>query len=593
MVQPASAPPLGALRLGEILIADAGLSQQHLTHALSRQEADGGLIGEILLGMKAIDEVQLTRALSVQYEEPFVETLPSADDVPESLIANIPISFAKQHFTVPYGIDEDDRVLVAMADPLALDVLDDVGVMVDAPVEVVLAPRTVITEFINKVYGKLRQAADLSDEGGNEDDLGDTEENVDILDVDVNDEAPIIRWVNSLLFQAVKRRASDIHIEPGERDIKVRYRVDGALREANAAPRKHLASILARVKIMSGLNIAEKRLPQDGRIRRKIGGKDIDMRVATVPTAAGERVTIRLLDRSSVLLGLADVGMTGHTLSSIRDIIKRPHGIMLVTGPTGSGKTTTLYACLSEINSPELNILTIEDPVEYQLDGISQTQVQSKIDLTFANGLRSFLRHDPDVIMVGEIRDKETAEIAITASLTGHFVLSTIHTNDSAGAITRLVDMGIEPFKVSSSMVGLMAQRLVRRPCPDCAEAVTPSLAILHQLGIDPDKFFAGAYGIPDVPGAKQLPTATILQAKGCPMCLNIGYRGRTGIYEMLIVNDAIRSLTQQKVDANSIRACAVEQGMVTLRMDGAQKVLAGLTTAEEVILTTAESEGD
>lgn len=591
MVQQATAPPLGAMRIGEILIADAGLNQQHLAHALSKQEQDGGLLGEILLTMKAISEVDLTRALSVQYEEPFVETLPSADDVPEALIANIPISFAKQHYTVPYGIDENDRVLVAMADPLALDVLDDVGVMVNAPVEVVLAPRSVITDFINKVYGKLRQAADLTDEGGTEGELGDSEENVDILDVDVNDEAPIIRWVNSLLFQAVKRGASDIHIEPGERDIQVRYRVDGALRSANVAPRKHLASILARVKIMSGLNIAEKRLPQDGRIRRKIGGKDIDMRVATVPTASGERVTIRLLDRSSVLIGLGDVGMTGHTLKTVRDIIKRPHGIMLVTGPTGSGKTTTLYACLSEINSPELNILTVEDPVEYQLEGISQTQVQTKIDLTFANGLRSFLRHDPDVIMVGEIRDVETAEIAITASLTGHFVLSTIHTNDAAGAITRLVDMGIEPFKVSSSMVGLMAQRLVRRPCVDCAEAVTPSLGVVHQLGLDPDTFFSGGYGVPDVPNAKALPVGTFLQARGCPMCLNIGYRGRTGIYEMLVVDDEIRSLTQQKVDANAIRASAVERGMITLRMDGAQKVLAGLTTAEEVLLTTAESE--
>jgi general secretion pathway protein E len=345
------------------------------------------------------------------------------------------------------------------------------------------------------------------------------------------------------------------------------------------------------VKIMSGLNIAEKRLPQDGRIRRKIGGKDIDMRVATVPTAAGERVTIRLLDRSSVLLGLGDVGMTGQCLTTIRDIIKRPHGIMLVTGPTGSGKTTTLYACLSEINAPDLNILTIEDPVEYQLEGISQTQVQSKIDLTFANGLRSFLRHDPDVIMVGEIRDVETAEIAITASLTGHFVLSTIHTNDAAGAVTRLVDMGIEPFLVASSMVGLMAQRLVRRPCPDCAEPITPTLEVLKQLAIDPDQFFAGACPIPDVPGARQLPPATVLSARGCPMCTGVGYRGRTGIYEMLVVDDPVRQLTLQKADANRIRASAVERGMVTLRMDGAQKVLAGLTTAEEVLLTTAESE--
>ncbi len=592
MVQPATAPPLGAIRIGEILVADAGLTQKHLDHALSRQEQEGGLLGEILLGMRAISEIQLTRALSVQYEEPYVETLPAADDVPESLITNIPIGFAKQHCTVPYGIDEDDRVLVATADPLALDVLDDVGVMVDAPVEPVLAPRTVIIEFINKVYGKLRQAADLNDDGNEESEFGESEENVDILDVDVNDEAPIIRWVNSLLFQAVKRGASDIHIEPGEREIKVRYRVDGALREANRAPRKHLASILARVKIMSGLNIAEKRLPQDGRIRRKIGGKDIDMRVATVPTAAGERVTIRLLDRSNVLLGLGDIGMTGHTLESVRSIIKRPHGIMLVTGPTGSGKTTTLYACLSEINSPDLNILTVEDPVEYQLEGISQTQVQSKIDLTFANGLRSFLRHDPDVIMVGEIRDAETAEIAITASLTGHFVLSTIHTNDSAGAITRLVDMGIEPFKVSSSMVGLMAQRLVRRPCVDCAVAVTPTLGVLHQLGLDPDKFFAGGYDTSDVPKARPMAVGTILQARGCPMCLEVGYRGRTGLYEMLVVDDEIRALTQQKVDANTIRASAVARGMITLRMDGAQKVLAGLTTAEEVLLITAESEG-
>ncbi|MBL4632297.1 MAG: Flp pilus assembly complex ATPase component TadA [Kofleriaceae bacterium] len=592
----AAAPPpvrrdagVGVSLIGEILKSDAGLTQQHLNHALGKQAEDGGLLGAILVGMKAVNEVQLTRALALQYDEPFVEKLPAVNDVPEGLITNIPINFAKQHLLVPYGRDEDDRVLVALADPLALDVLDDVGVMLQSPVEPVMAPPAAITELINKMYGRLRQGADLSEDKENVDDGSDSEELVDILDL--TDEAPIIRWVNSLLFQAVKERASDIHIEPGEKEVQVRYRVDGALRKSKTAPKQFLSSILARVKIMSGLNIAEKRLPQDGRIRRKIAGKDIDMRVATVPTAAGERVTIRLLDRSSVLLGLGDVGMSGPCLRSIRDIIKRPHGIMLVTGPTGSGKTTTLYACLSEINSPELNILMIEDPVEYQLEGISQTQVQSKIDLTFAAGLRSFLRHDPDVIMIGEIRDQETAEIAITASLTGHFVLSTIHTNDAAGAITRLTDMNIEPFLVASSMVGLMAQRLVRKPCPECSVMVEPSVEILKQLDLDPERFFAGDYGVPDVPNAKPLPLGKILSARGCPMCNNLGYRGRTGIYEMLVVDDAIRQLTLAKADASRIRAAAIEAGMSSLRMDGALKVLGGLTTAEEVLLTTAEGD--
>ncbi len=589
LVAEGAAPPLGAQLLGEILMQEAGLSKKHLSHALAKQATDGGLIGAILLGMKAVNEVELTQALALQYDEEFTPTLPAVDDVPEGLISNIPINFAKQHLLIPYGRDEDDRVLVALADPLALDVLDDVGIMLGAPVDAVMVPPAVITDLINKMYGRLRQGADLSEDKEGEEEFSDSEELVDILDL--TDEAPIIRWVNSLLFQAVKERASDIHIEPGEKEVQVRYRVDGALRKFKTAPKQFLSSILARVKIMSGLNIAEKRLPQDGRIRRKIAGKDIDMRVATVPTASGERVTIRLLDRSSVLLGLGDIGMSGSCLTSIRDIIRRPHGIMLVTGPTGSGKTTTLYACLSEINSPDLNILTIEDPVEYQLEGISQTQVQSKIDLTFAAGLRSFLRHDPDVIMIGEIRDVETAEIAITASLTGHFVLSTIHTNDAAGAVTRLTDMGIEPFLVASSMVGLMAQRLVRRPCMECSVPVEPSLEVLRQLDLDPDRFFGGDYGIPDVPNAKQLPLGTVLSARGCPMCNNIGYRGRTGIYEMLVVDDAIRQLTLAKADASRIRAAAVEAGMSSLRMDGALKVLGGLTTPEEVLLSTAEGE--
>ena len=408
--------------------------------------------------------------------------------------------------------------------------------------------------------------------------------------LDASDEAPIIRWVNSLMFQAAKERASDIHIEPGEKDVVVRYRVDGVLREAKRAPKKFQASIIARVKIMAGLNIAEKRLPQSGRIRRKMAGKDVDMRVETAPTAGGESITIRLLDRSSVLLGLADIGFATDHLELIRGIIKRPHGILLVTGPTGSGKTSTLYACLSEINSPDVNILTVEDPVEYQLEGISQTQVNAKIDLTFASGLRSFLRQDPDVIMVGEIRDRETAEVAITASLTGHFVFSTVHTNDAAGAITRLVDMGIEPFLVASSLVGLLAQRLVRRPCYECARPVRPSDEIVRELGLEPRTFFAGGYSFPQVKGQRPPPPGMVYEPVGCPACKERGYRSRTGIFELLMVNDQVRRLCLDKADATTIRNAAVEGGMVALRFDGARKVIQGMTTPEEVLLTTAET---
>ena len=574
--------------IGEILVREGSLKQEHLVKALEKQKEDGGRIGEILLRMRAIDEIALVKALAIQHEMPWIETLPSPDNFDPELIADLPINFAKQHLALPYGRDDRGRVLVALAEPLDVHILDDIRVLVDAPVEGVLAGQAHIIETINKVYSKLREGAELA-EKNEEDEFADAEELVDILDL--TDEAPIIRWVNSLMFQAVKERASDIHIEPGEKEITVRFRIDGRLREVKTANRQYLASIVARVKIMSGLDIAEKRLPQDGRIRRKIAGKDVDMRVATAPTAGGERVTIRLLDRSSVLLGLQDVGMADDTLKIIRGVIARPHGILLVSGPTGSGKTTTLYACLSEINSPDKNILTIEDPVEYQLDGISQTQVNAKIELSFASGMRSFLRHDPDVIMVGEIRDRETAEIAITASLTGHFVFSTVHTNDAAGAVTRLVDMGIEPFLVASSLVGLLAQRLVRTPCRECAQVVQPSEEVLQELGLDPQRFYAGDYHPPAVKGQREMAPGTVLRAVGCPSCLSVGYTGRTGIYELLMVNDKVRSLTLQKSDAGSLRKAGIDAGMVSLRMDGARKVILGMTTPEEVLMVTAENE--
>ncbi|HUQ07052.1 MAG TPA: ATPase, T2SS/T4P/T4SS family, partial [Kofleriaceae bacterium] len=570
----------GTPLLGEILVRELGLRGEAVEKALEKQREEGGLIGEVLLKLRLIDEDQLAFALAQQAEMAFLRDLPRAEDVTADLIEAIPINFAKQHRVLPLARDpETGRVQVALADPTALEIIDDVAVMLGAGVDPVVAAPAKIVDHINKVYGRLRQGAELEHDAKKdeaEDEFGQGEELVDILDL--NDEAPIIRWVNSLMFQAVKERASDIHIEPGEKDVMVRYRIDGVLREAKRAPRKFLASIIARVKIMSGLNIAEKRLPQDGRIRRKIGGKDVDMRVATVPTAGGERITIRLLDRSSVLLGLADIGMAEDMLEVVRGIIKRPHGILLVTGPTGSGKTTTLYACLSEINSPDQNILTVEDPVEYQLEGISQTQVNPKIDLTFATGLRSFLRHDPDVIMVGEIRDKETAEIAITASLTGHFVFSTVHTNDAAGGITRLIDMGIEPFLVASSLVGLLAQRLVRRPCKDCARPVVPPDATIVELGLDPAKFHAGAYQFPAVKGQRLPPPGTVFEPVGSNTCQMLGYKGRTGIYELLMINDTVRRLALEKADAGSIRNAAVDAGMGSLRFDGARKCLLGLT---------------
>jgi general secretion pathway protein E len=576
--------------LGEILVSRCRVPQDAIERALARQREEGGLLGEVLVRLKLADEDQLAQALAIQFELPYERDLPRADDIPPDLIDNLPINFARQRQVLPLRRD-NGRVVLAVADPHAVEVIDAVAVLIGEPIEPVVVASNRIIDHINKVYSRLRGGAELEEgvkKTDDEDSEFGNEELVDMLDA--NDEAPIIRWVNSLMFQAAKEGASDIHIRPGEKDIIVRYRIDGVLREAKRAPKKFHPSIIARVKIMSGLNIAEKRLPQSGRIRRKMAGKDVDMRVECAPTAGGESVTIRLLDRSSVLLGLPDIGFAQDQLLLIREIIKRPHGILLVTGPTGSGKTTTLYACLSEINSPDINILTVEDPVEYQLEGISQTQTNSKIDLTFASGLRSFLRQDPDVIMVGEIRDRETAEVAITASLTGHLVFSTVHTNDAAGGITRLIDMGIEPFLVASSLVGLLAQRLVRKPCYKCARTVRPSNEILTDLGLDPEIFFAGGYRFPDVKGMHPPPVGTVFEPVGCPECNELGYRGRTGIYELLMITDKVRRLALAKSDAGAIRNAAVEDGMVHLRMDGARKVVQGMTTPEEVMLMTAES---
>jgi len=505
---------------------------------------------------------------------PYTEELPD-DGTAAECADRLPINFAKRYQLLPVQ-KRDDALVVATADPSQLGPLDDVRVLLHKPIRVLVAPGPLIVDAINRIYDAAANTASDLMEGLDEDRLEmmaqDFEETQDLLDAD--EEAPIIRLVNSLLFQAVKDRASDIHIEPYERDLTVRFRIDGILYDIISPPKRFQPVIISRIKIMAGANIAEKRLPQDGRIRIKLAGKEVDIRVSTVPTVYGERVVMRLLDRSATVLQLDELGLDGHKLELVDSLVHQSHGIVLVTGPTGSGKTTTLYAGLSRINSTDKNIITIEDPIEYQLHGVGQIQVNSKIELTFASGLRSILRQDPDVIMVGEIRDAETAKIAIQAALTGHLVFSTLHTNDSCGAITRLIEMGIEPFLVASSVIAVMAQRLLRRVCPTCREPYRPSVEELRQLGISAD----------DLEGR-----SVFRPGPGCPDCKQTGYRGRLGIHELLVIDDEVRNLTMKSADSSSIRRVAAAKGMTSLREDGAEKVLRGLTTIEEVLRVTQE----
>jgi general secretion pathway protein E len=565
--------------LGAILAETAKLSAEKLEEALNLQRGEqaGERLGTILVRIKAVTEDDVLKALAIQLDLPYLATI-DPTSISDELAAKVPIHFAKQARVLPLSW-AGETVRVAVADPLDMSAQDSVAMLVQAQVAPEVASPQTVLDAINAVYDRAADEHDKLMEDLETEDLEsvahELEEPTDLLDAD--DEAPIIRLVNSLMFRAVKERASDIHINPEEKDISVRYRIDGVLREVIRPPKRFQASIVSRIKIMGGLNIAEKRLPQDGRIRIKIAGKDVDIRLSTVPTAHGERIVMRLLDKSSVVLDLETIGFEDWQLKVMDTLITRSHGIVLVTGPTGSGKTTTLYASLAKINAPDLNILTIEDPVEIPLKGVGQVQVNPKIELTFANGLRSFLRQDPDVIMVGEIRDLETAEIAIQASLTGHLVLSTVHTNDAAGAITRLVDMGVQPFLVASSLVGILAQRLVRVLCPECKEAYVPTTEERSQAGLT-EKILAMA-GNP----------RHLYRATGCDACQNTGYQGRTGIYELMLVDDDVRPLILKSVDATTIKRAAVERGMVTLLEHGAYKVARGITTAAEVLSVTAE----
>ncbi|NNB87895.1 type II secretion system ATPase GspE [Corallococcus exiguus] len=565
--------------IGEILRALVpALTPEKIQEALATQQEKGGRLGEILVGMKAVSEEDVARALGHQLDLPYLQRI-FAEEVDADLVKRIPINFARQTQLLPLSV-EGDEVVLAVADPLDTTAMDHARLLLGQGIQPRIALASTIVDTINSVYDRsVNEAEALVDEMETTEDLDslahELEEPKDLLDAD--DEAPVIRLVNSVLFRAAKERASDIHIEPMERELLVRFRIDGVLQEVIKPPKRYQNSIIARVKVMGQLNIAEKRLPQDGRIRIKLAGRDIDIRLSTTPTSFGERIVMRLLDKTATLLDLAEIGMSQQVLGNMQAVIKRSHGIVLVTGPTGSGKTTTLYGALSKINTSDLNILTVEDPVEYQLKGIGQMAIAPKIGLTFAQGLRSFLRQDPDVIMVGEIRDKETAEIAIQASLTGHLVLSTVHTNDAAGAVTRLVDMGVQPFLVASSLTGILAQRLVRRVCPDCRQAYTPTDEDLKELGFTLASFKA------------KFNTDRIYRATGCPSCNRNGYRGRSGIYEFLFVDDDVRQLVLKNVDASTIKKSALAKGMTTLLDDGVRKIALGETTIAEVLSITQE----
>jgi general secretion pathway protein E len=516
----------------------------------------------------------LARFLGLPYVEKLDDPLPSRELI-RGDFGRIAGSWGRLSSTVPVGFN-DQGIIVATSDPLNTQALDQLRLCYGQPLQVLVTSPEEVAKAINAIRTSLmsdRSSALSNDENEDETDFQ-NQLKIDVTDAE-DDDAPIIRYVNAIIFKASSERASDVHVEPYEDRVNVRFRVDGVLYDVASEEKGFQAAIISRIKVMARLNIAEKRLPQDGRIGLKIAGKDVDIRVSTVPTQFGERIVMRLLDKSTTVLDLGQIGIRTSVREKVEKLIKKPNGIMLVTGPTGSGKTTTLYAALTKINQPDLNILTVEDPIEYQLDGIGQMQVNPKIDFTFASGLRAILRQDPDVVMVGEIRDAETAEIAIQASLTGHLVLSTLHTNDAPGAVTRLLDMGIEPFLVSSSIIAIMAQRLVRRLCPDCKEPAELSVEEISELGLDPSTIADRS--------------AFTAGTADCGTCQNTRYLGRTGIHELLIIDDSIRSLVLQRMDSNTIKNAAIAAGFETLRMDGARKVLEGVTSLEEVLVVTHE----
>jgi len=562
-----------AEKIGELLVRENLITPVQLQKALEEQKRTGGRLGANLCKLGFIKEEQLTEFLSKQYGVPAVNL--KEFEIDPEVIKLVPEEVARKHMGIPVN-RAGNTLIVAMADPSNIFAMDDIKFLTGYNVEVVVAPENAIKEAIDKYY--QGSATNLEEALGDMEDmdieLGETEEEVNITDLEkASEEAPVIKLVNLILTDAIKKKASDIHIEPYEKTFRCRYRIDGILYEVLKPPMKMRNAITSRIKIMSGMDIAERRLPQDGRIKIKVGkDKEMDYRVSVVPTLFGEKVVLRLLDKSNLQLDMTKLGFDDQQLKLFKDAINRPYGMILVTGPTGSGKTTTLYSALSELNKPDVNICTAEDPVEYNLMGINQVQMHEEIGLNFAAALRSFLRQDPDIILVGEIRDFETAEIAVKAALTGHLVLSTLHTNDAPSSVNRLLNMGVEPFLVASSVNLILAQRLVRKICPECKEPVDFPAKALVEMGMDPEL-------------AKD---TVVYKGKGCFNCSETGYKGRLAVYEVMMLYEEIKDLILNGASAAELKKEAIRLGMKTMRMSGLEKIREGITTPDEVARVTA-----
>ena len=547
--------------LAEVLVDAGVITREQLEKALAARAANGvERLDEAIARLGLAREVDIYSAVARRLG---LEYVPEVDrDVDSAILAQVPSEFAMRHQVLPLR-QEDHTLIVAMANPFDVTVLDDLRLLTSRDVRALVASPRQISEAIEQCYMEkmFKDIGDMQTEDVAEEDL-------EIADLQkMAREALVIKLVNLIIHQAIQERSSDIHIEPHERELKVRYRVDGVLHDASSPPRHLHPAIISRIKILGDMDIAERRLPLDGRARIKMAGRNIDLRISTIPTLHGESAVIRLLDRTAGMIPLTDLGMRQDTFVQFRELISRPHGIVLATGPTGSGKSTTLHASLHVVYSPEKKVITIEDPVEYELSGANQINVRPEIGLTFASGLRHIVRQDPDTIMVGEIRDRETADIAIHAALTGHLVFSTVHTNDAAGAATRLLDMGIEPFLVASSLIGVLAQRLVRTLCSNCKVPFKPTPEQMREIGLYPEDSTA----------------TTLYRAGRCELCRD-GYIGRRGAFELLMVDDEVRRQIIGKAASSDIRQRAVEKGMRTLLADGRMKVLEGLTTIEELI---------
>ncbi|MBW3578297.1 MAG: type IV-A pilus assembly ATPase PilB [Actinobacteria bacterium] len=550
-------------QLGQVLLGEGLISPEQLRDAEEDQRRLGKSLGRILIDRKLVTEQDLVSALSKQIGMEFVDL--AAIDVDPSAVSLISDAVAKRYNALPIGF-EDGKLVVAMSDPSNVFAIDDIRTATGYDIRPIVATRQDIAQAISRYH---RMSDDIGDVLAADLNAAPEEEQQDLSQVTaVVEDAPIVKFVNLLITQAVQDRASDIHIEPGEKEIRVRYRIDGVLHEVMRSPRSIQSGVISRLKIMAEMDIAERRIPQDGRIGLVIGGKAIDLRVSTLPTVYGEKVVMRILDKSSVLLELKDLGFLPENYERYETSFRKPYGMMLVTGPTGSGKSTTLYATLNILNRPEVNIITTEDPVEYRLGGINQVQVNVKAGLTFASALRSILRQDPDIVLVGETRDRETAQIAVEASLTGHLVLTTLHTNDAPSAIVRLTEMGIEPFLVGSAVDCVLAQRLARRLCNGCKEPYTPTPATLKEAGFPEDVVEA---------------RPEVFRAAGCSRCGKTGYRGRLAVHEVMAVTEEIERLCVERASSDEIMRVAVSQGMARLRQDGLAKIMQGDTTIEEI----------